>query len=279
MNIYIIGLGLIGSSIARAIKKNNLKHKVFGFDENDDAVNFAIKENIIHEAFSIKEINETHNCHSLVIVAASPIASADILKGLKGLFNQDHLVITDVCSVKSHILNALNGLDTPNLVLSHPMAGSHKSGIESGVEDLFDQKKVLISSVNSSNNALEIVESFWHSLDAHTLRINAEDHDELLSATSHLPHVFVYALLKFLQDKSITNLSEVSGGGLKSLLRIGSSSPQMWSDIFLLNKKNVLQDIDSLVLALGNLKSAINNDPQTLQNILQTLKEYKDNQL
>lgn len=279
MNIYIIGLGLIGSSIARAIKKNNLKHKVFGFDENDDAVNFAIKENIIHEAFSIKDINETHNCHSLVIVAASPIASADILKGLKGLFNQDHLVITDVCSVKSHILNALNGLDTPNLVLSHPMAGSHKSGVESGVEDLFDQKKVLISSVNSSNNALEIVESFWHSLDAHTLRINAEDHDELLSATSHLPHVFVYALLKFLKDKSITNLSEVSGGGLKSLLRIGSSSPQMWSDIFLLNKKNVLQDIDALVLALGNLKSAINNDPQTLQNILQTLKEYKDNQL
>ena len=91
--------------------------------------------------------------------------------------------------------------------------------------------------------------------------------------------MFVYALLQFLKDKGISNLSEVSGGGLKSLLRIGSSSPQMWSDIFLLNKKNILQDIDSLLLALGDLKSAINNDPQTLQNILHTLKAYKDNQI
>ena len=278
MNIYIIGLGLIGSSIARAVKKNNLKHKVFGFDENDDAVHFSLKENIIDEVFSIQDISDTHNSQSLIIIAASPIASADILKGLRELFNQNHVVITDVCSVKSHMLNALNGLDTPNLVLSHPLAGSHKSGVESGVEDLFDQKKVLISSVHSSNHALEIVESFWHALGAHTLRINAEDHDELLSATSHLPHVFVYALLQFLKDKGISNLSEVSGGGLKSLLRIGSSSPQMWSDIFLLNKKNVLQDIDALVSALGNLKTSINNDPQTLKNILQTLKAYKDNQ-
>mgnify|MGYP003342823200 FL=1 len=231
MNIYIIGLGLIGSSIARAIRKKELSYKIYGCDTDVDSVNFALRENIIDESFFYENLELDASSNSLIIVAASPSVSANIFTQLQHLFDSKSLAITDVCSIKNHLLNELNGTNAENIVFSHPMAGSHLSGVESGNEDLFNNKYILISPFNSEDNAIKIVEDFWRSLDAIPHRIKAEDHDSLLSATSHLPHILVYALLRYLQEKDIQDLEKVSAGGLQSLLRIGSSSPKMWSDI------------------------------------------------
>ena len=151
--------------------------------------------------------------------------------------------------------------------------------MESGNEDLFDSKHVLISPFHSEDKAITIVEEFWRSLDAIPYRIKAEDHDSLLSATSHLPHILVYALLQYLQEKDIQDLEKVSGAGLQSLLRIGSSSPKMWGDIFLLNKNNIAKDIDAIIESLNKLKTEINIEADSLEGLLNSLKNFKEDTL
>jgi len=279
MNIYIIGLGFIGSSIARAIRKKQLNYRIYGCDVDLDSVKYALQKNIIDESFSYENIDLDTSSNSLIIVAASPSASATIFGQLQHLFNIKSLAITDVCSIKNHLLNELSEANTANIVFSHPMAGSHLSGVESGNEDLFKNKYVLISPFNSEDNAIIIVENFWRSLDVIPHRVKAEDHDSLLSATSHLPHILVYALLKYLQEKDIQDLEKVSGGGLQSLLRIGSSSPKMWSDIFLSNKTNLTKDIDAIIDSLNKLKKEINIEASSLEALLNSLKNFKEETL
>jgi len=279
MNIYIIGLGFIGSSIARAIRKKQLNYRIYGCDVDLDSVKYALQKNIIDESFSYENIDLDTSSNSLIIVAASPSASATIFGQLQHLFNIKSLAITDVCSIKNHLLNELSEANTANIVFSHPMAGSHLSGVESGNEDLFKNKYVLISPFNSEDNRIIIVENFWRSLDVIPHRVKAEDHDSLLSATSHLPHILVYALLKYLQEKDIQDLEKVSGGGLQSLLRIGSSSPKMWSDIFLLNKTNLTKDIDAIIDSLNKLKKEINIEASSLEALLNSLKNFKEETL
>jgi len=279
MNIYIIGLGFIGSSIARAIRKKQLNYKIYGCDVDLDSVKYAMQKNIIDESFSYENIDLDTSSNSLIIVAASPSASATIFGQLQHLFNIKSLAITDVCSIKNHLLNELSEANTANIVFSHPMAGSHLSGVESGNEDLFKNKYVLISPFNSEDNGIIIVENFWRSLDVIPHRVKAEDHDSLLSATSHLPHILVYALLKYLQEKDIQDLEKVSGGGLQSLLRIGSSSPKMWSDIFLSNKTNLTKDIDAIIDSLNKLKKEINIEASSLEALLNSLKNFKEETL
>ena len=279
MNIYIIGLGLIGSSIARAIRKKELSYKIYGCDTDTDSVDYALKENIIDEFFSYENLELDHVSNSLLIVAASPLVTATIFNQLQHLFNIKSLAITDVCSVKNHLLHELSGTNAANIVFSHPMAGSHLSGVESGNEDLFNNKYILISPFNSEDNAIKIVEEFWRSLDAIPHTIKAEDHDSLLSVTSHLPHILIYALLKYLHEKDIQDLEKVSGGGLQSLLRIGSSSPKMWSDIFLSNKNNLTKDIDSIIESLNQLKIEINAEASSIESLLNSLKNFKEDTL
>ena len=276
MNIYIIGLGLIGSSIARAIRKKLLNYRIYGCDTDFDSVSYALQENIIDESFAYESLELDNLPNSLIIVAASPSVTATIFNQLQHLSNIESLAITDVCSIKNHLLNELSGINSANIVFSHPMAGSHLSGVESGNEDLFKDKHVLISPFNSEDKAINIVEEFWRSLDAIPHRIKAEDHDGLLSATSHLPHILVFALLQYLQEKDIQDLDKVSGGGLQSLLRIGSSSPKMWSDIFLLNKNNLTKDIDAIIESLNKLKTEINVEASPLESILNSLKNFKE---
>ena len=180
MNIYIIGLGLIGSSIARAIRKKQLNYKIYGCDIDLGSVKYALQEHIIDESFSYENFDLDTSSNSLIIVAASPSVSATIFTQLQHLFNIKSLAITDVCSIKNHLLNELSGTNAENIVFSHPMAGSHLSGVESGNEDLFNNKYVLISPFNSENDAIKIVEDFWRSLDAIPHLIKAEDHDSLL---------------------------------------------------------------------------------------------------
>ena len=276
MNIYIIGLGLIGSSIARAIRKKQLSYRIYGCDIDFNSVKYALQENIIDESFSYKNLDLDASSNSLIIVAASPSVSATIFTQLQHLFNIKSLAITDVCSIKNHLLNELSETNSANIVFSHPMAGSHLSGVESGIEDLFDNKYVLISPFKSENDAIKIVEDFWRSLDAIPHIIKAEDHDSLLSATSHLPHILVYALLQYLQEKDIQDLEKVSGGGLQSLLRIGSSSPIMWNDIFLSNKNNLTKDIDAIIESLNKLKTEINLEGSSLEDLLTSLKNFKE---
>ena len=234
--ILIIGLGLIGSSIAMASRSKGIV--VHGFDINEAYVTKALEEKIIDGSFSsIKEINNKDLIGKvdLIIVSVSPKNTQDVINELDVLWNSD-ITITDTASVKNH----LRFPSSSNIVLSHPIAGSDKSGIEAGIDDLFIGKKnVICNPFNADQYHVDRLKDFWkHALQMRVSEMSVKDHDILFAVTSHLPHLISYALIDSIR-LSATNVEDNAGGGLKEFIRLSGSNPEMWSEIFELNGMKV----------------------------------------
>ena len=164
-----------------------------------------------------------------------------------------------------------------NIVFSHPVAGSHLSGEINSIEDLFKRKSTILS-YHDSAAPLHVnrVMSLWQELGSKVSVLDAELHDQIFAYSSHLPHVVAYALLNTLKGLDQDDLELFSGGGLGEFLRLVSSSPKMWTDIFLMNEKNIAFAIDDLVKSLNILQDKIRNDPKSLQDFLSELKAFKE---
>ena len=236
MKIIIIGLGLIGGSIAKTLSGLN-GYKILAFDTNQSSIKNAIENQSIHAAISsLNELKNEDYENSLVILATPPSTSIDILKSLSFLFNSS-VTITDTSSVKSSLNKILKEFDFPkNIIFSHPVAGSHLSGEMNSITDLFQDKLVILSHHNSvSQLHLDRVIDLWDRLGSKVSVLDAELHDHIFAYSSHLPHVVAYALLKTLKELDQYNLVLFSGGGLGEFLRLASSSSQMWTYIFSMN--------------------------------------------
>jgi prephenate dehydrogenase len=214
---------------------------------------------------------------SVVIIATPPSATDDILKSLNFIFNSS-VTITDTTSTKSSLNKTLQEFNFPkNIVFSHPVAGSHLSGEKNSVADLFNKKSTILSYHDSvGSKHVDRVTNLWNTLGSNITVLDAELHDKIFAYSSHLPHVAAYALLNTLKELEQDDLSDFSGGGLGEFLRLASSSPKIWGDIFSMNEKNILLAIDDLINNLIILKDKIGNDPQTLQTFLGELKDFKE---
>ena len=277
MNIVIIGLGLIGGSIAKSLSVID-KVKIKAFDMNKDSINNALENGSIHSAIhSLEELKNTEFNNSIIIIATPPSAVVNVLKSISFLFNST-ATITDTTSTKSLLDQCLKEFDFPNnVIFSHPVAGSHLSGEINSIIDLFHGKSVILSHHHSvSQLHLDNVTDLWKKLGSKVSVIDVKIHDEIFAYTSHLPHAVSYALLRTLRELDQKNLSVFSGGGLGEFLRLASSSTQMWSDVFLINKKNIIMAIDDLIENLNLLKNDIENNPKDLQLLLEELKIFKE---
>ena len=277
MNIVIIGLGLIGGSIAKSLSVID-KVKIKAFDMNKDSINNALENGSIHGAIhSLEELKNKEFNNSIIIIATPPSAVVNVLKSISFLFNST-ATITDTTSTKSLLDQCLKEFDFPNnVIFSHPVAGSHLSGEINSIIDLFHGKSVILSHHHSvSQLHFDKVTDLWNKLGSKVTVIDVKIHDEIFAYTSHLPHAVSYALLRTLRELDQKNLSVFSGGGLGEFLRLASSSTQMWADVFSINKKNVVMAIDDLIENLNLLKNDIENNPKDLQLLLEELKIFKE---
>ena len=277
MKIIIIGLGLIGGSIAKQLMAKN-EMTILAYDANQNSIQNALNKSNIHGAIThLDELQLPEHENSLIVIATPPKASLEILRSLSPLFNSS-ITITDTASIKMPIESLLKNFNTPdNIVFSHPIAGSHNSGQQHSQNDLFLDKNVIISAPLSANKEhIQKVKFLWEALHSKVINLDSKTHDYIFAHSSHLPHFASYALLMTLMDLKEENISQFSGGGFGEFLRLASSSPEMWADIFALNKKNINASIDSFIGNLNHLKSTINKEPATIQALLADLKNFKE---
>ena len=277
MKIIIIGLGLIGGSIAKALSSAQ-DYEIFAFDSDQQSIKNALHNQSIQGSLnSLNDLESAEYSHSLVIISTPPSVTNDILKSLDFLFNSS-VTITDTTSSKSSLNITLQEFYFPkNFIFSHPVAGSHLSGEKNSVANLFDGKSTILSYHESvASQHIDRVKSLWSKLGSNIKVLDIELHDQIFAYSSHLPHIAAYALLNTLKGLDQDDLSDFSGGGLGEFLRLVSSSPEMWADIFSMNEKNIALAIDDLMKSLIILKDKIGNDPQALQTFLGELKDFKE---
>ena len=259
--VTIVGVGLLGGSIGLAIKKKKLADKVVGFFRHKNKIPAAIKKGVIDEGSDdfVQAIKGSD-----FIIFCSPVS--DIIKKLKQLkkMGLNSVLITDTGSTKQEIAAASHGL---HFIGSHPLAGSEQSGMNHSKADLFNDSLCALtpSKTNSLNKSYERLAEFWKSLGAKTIILKPEKHDQILALASHLPHAVVFSLMESIPKEVIP----FAAGGLKDTTRIALSNPEIWIDIFLSNKKNILRSVDSFEKSLQRFKKALaKNDRRNLLSLL-----------
>jgi len=280
--ILIIGVGMIGASIALASKSKGIK--VVGFDNNLEFLNNAVKKQIIDEGIDLlDEINLKNHIKDidLIIIAVPPKQTLEVLNSLKELWNTD-ITITDTSSVKNHIQLK----NVSNIILSHPISGSDQSGLSAADSNLFQGKKnILCNPFDSSKEHFDKVDNFWkNALQMRTSLMTVAEHDLVFAMTSHLPHLVSYALIDSIR-LSNTDVGDNAGGGLKEFLRLSGSNPEMWSDIFTLNRVDLIKALAGMQVSLNNLLELISETKQIpdifshlefLKNELDEIKSFKE---
>ena len=280
-SIVIIGLGLMGGSVAKALKNKNPDISISAFDHNNSALDLALDVGIIDQKISaLEEINQfTSDDVDIIIIAVPVIESLKVFDAINGLFNSE-ITITDTASAKLLISNHLeeNYSSPTNIILSHPMAGSHNTGVGYADEAMFSNKKVLITELlNPKDHCMKMVTNLWEGLGAAVFKIDPVRHDEIMSYASHLPHVISYAVLNSIMKNANKDITTFSAGGLKDFVRIAGSDPKMWTDIFLSNKKSILKAIDAYKDSLDEIKELVESENEKeLQDLLGSIKEYKN---
>jgi len=279
LNICIIGLGLIGGSWVKALREKGMQGCVTGFDRNLDSMQQAVELGIIDRYASTAR--EAVKGADLVILSVPILAIKDILLEIKPNLSSD-TILTDVGSVKGNVVEAMRevfGEDKATFILGHPIAGSEKSGIKASDSSLYENHTVILTPLeNTDTKALATVRSLWEFVGASVEQMEVKHHDEVLAATSHLPHLLAYSLVDTLahshENKEIFNYA---AGGFRDFTRIAASSPKMWHDIFTANKSAVLDALDLFNHDLALLREAIDSsDSNAMMGIFTRAKVARD---
>jgi len=275
--ITIIGVGLIGGSLAKSIKNNNLAEVVFGFGRNLSRLKDAQKSNIIDQ-YSI-DISEALDGASIVVIATPVGTFESILRELKPYITEG-MIITDVGSTKTGIAKAAREILVEMascFVPAHPIAGKEKSGFESSDAELFLNKKVIITPLEiNTDKTINSLKKLWEDVGADVDFMSAESHDELLGMTSHLPHMLAFSLVNYLITQN-PSASIYAAGGFKDFSRIASGDAVMWRDICLNNREQIIAHIKSYQETLSALVDAIDNqDKDKLESFFRDAKTTRD---
>ena len=277
--VCIIGCGLIGSSIARAIRKNHLSSKIVSSNRSDSVNKKVIELKIVDDSSSdTKKMAEGSD----LIIIATPLSSyEDIISKIKNSLKSG-TILTDVGSVKENIINLIEKNVPANVswISSHPIAGTEESGPEAGFSELFKNRWcILTPSKKAQEKDIKLLETFWKKIGSKVDIMEAKQHDYILSITSHMPHLIAYNIVNTslnIQDEKESVIVKYSAGGLRDFTRIAASNPIMWRDIFIQNKKNTAKMIDKFIEDLEDLKKAIENeDGKKLEEVFTKTKRIR----
>ena len=257
--IAIIGLGLIGSSVARAVRERLPDARVAGYDA-DPAVRDRVRTlDLAHASFD--SAAEAVRDAGLVILCV-PLGAMASVAGEMASGLAPHAIVTDVGSSKEGVLTALTeALPNARIVPSHPVAGTEHSGPDAGFASLFDGRWCILTPPPDADDAdIGRVAAFWETLGADVEIMEARHHDLVLAVTSHLPHLIAYTIVGTASDLEDVTRSEVikySAGGFRDFTRIAASDPTMWRDVFLSNREAVLEILQRFSEDLTALQRAI----------------------
>lgn len=256
--VTIIGLGLIGGSLAWGLKKSGRVGEIFGVDLDKEAVDYAIREGIIDSGSKV--IEKGVDLSQVVVIAVHVGLIPRVAKSVASIASP-RTVITDVGSVKEKIVEEIESSLPPHLhfVGGHPIAGTERSGARAADFNLFQGKRCILTPTSKTNpEALGKVKNLWEAVGARVFTMDAGTHDRVFGFVSHLPHVVAYALINAVASvEKPDNILDFAGGGLRDYTRIGASSPEMWCDIFLENKENTLEALREFKRALEKIEGLI----------------------
>ena len=277
--VCIIGCGLIGSSLARAIKKHNLSEKIVSSNRSDIVNKKVLGLKIVDDSSS--DTQKMAKDSDLIIIA-TPLSSYEnvILKIKNSLKNG--MILTDVGSVKERVISLVEKAIPKDVswIPSHPIAGTEESGPEAGFSELFKNRWcILTPSKKAKGKDIDTLKSFWKKIGSKVDIMDAKQHDYILSITSHIPHLVAYNIVNTsinIQEEKQSAIIKYSAGGLRDFTRIAASNPIMWRDIFIQNKKNTSKEIEKFIANLKDLKNAIvNEDGKKLEEIFIKTKKLE----
>jgi prephenate dehydrogenase len=277
--ITIIGVGLLGGSIGLAAQQHRIADKVWGLVRNKTNLK-KCKELRVADEFT-QSLDKAVQDADLVILCTPISQMLPLVSRMLGALKSG-AIITDVGSVKTGVVHDLEDLIKKagaHFVGSHPMAGGEKAGVSAARADLFSNAVCVVTpSKNSDIEAVGKVELFWQSLGARVLKMDAAQHDLLVSRSSHLPHVVAATLAGLVLDpKSPKQQASLCATGFRDTTRIASGSPEMWRDISMANRKNISRSVDVFVAELKKFQTALKaGDAKAVENFFTTAKTRRD---
>ena len=278
-SVLIVGVGLIGSSLARAIKENDLAINIYGIDNNLNNLKKCEELKLLSRGeSSLDNFSEQFD----MIIICSPLSTyKKIFFNLNNYISQDTL-ITDVGSTKMSVINNFKETATNKhlfFIPSHPIAGLEKSGPEFGFAKLFVNRFCIITPFEDDANSLKKVSIFWNSIGMKVQKMDAEHHDRVLAMTSHIPQLIAYSIVATATELETHLKDEVikySAAGFRDFTRLAGSDPIMWRDIYSTNKEAVLEMLERFTEDLSTLQKAIrNNDSSFLEKTFRSTREVR----
>lgn len=273
----IIGLGLIGSSLARCIKKNDPNVWIYGWDKSNETNKTAVENKVVDY---LPESFEAAAQASDVIVLAVPVNTAQYyLKELSTIALKKETIITDTSSTKQEIVCTAKFYNL-NFIGGHPMAGSHKSGIFACDENLFENAYYIFTPIKvEQETQVKQLEEFFSGTRAKFVQLDPKEHDEITGMLSHLPHIIASGLVN---QADVFNYKhprskQLAAGGFRDITRIASSDPQMWTDILLSNRHVLLQMLSQWQKTMSQLSFWLKNkDAKQIHHFFENAKEMRD---
>jgi 3-phosphoshikimate 1-carboxyvinyltransferase len=276
--LSVIGLGLIGGSLALAARQKGLAKEVVAFDQNPGELEVGLAKGLIDKACtSLKEAVEGAD----VLVIAVPVRSVLAVLQSVAPFLDASTILTDVGSVKGSFVQAAEqvfGKSRHRIVPGHPIAGSEESGAGAANGELFTGYKVILTPLEYSDaEATKTIAQLWAGCGATVLSMGVAHHDDVLAATSHLPHLIAFSLVDTLAgEEDNREIFQYAAGGFRDFTRIAASDPVMWRDIFLVNRDATLAVLDRFMDDLGRLREAIHQqDAETMMNVFSRAKSAR----
>lgn len=256
MNIAIIGLGLMGGSLALSLKKENYVSSIVGYDHNEQHKIDALKLGLVEKIVSFEEIKKCD-----VIFLAIPVNG--IIASLKDMTDVSELTtIIDLGSTKEKIVASVPPIIRKNFVAAHPMTGTENFGPSAAIEKLYEDKVVVLCDLeDSGEHQTTTARKIFKSLKMKKYFMKAKEHDRHAAFISHMPHAISYSIANtVMKQEKKHNILALAAGGFRSMSRLAKSSPDMWEDVFKQNKENILEAIELFEVELSNLKKSVQND-------------------
>lgn len=277
--ILVAGLGLIGGSLAKGMTLSDQNY-VIGYDVNTEALAFASENGIVHEIFS--DFIQAAKQADFIILAAPISETILLMKQLDNILFDHDVIVSDVASVKSSIVQEANLLSNKHVIFigGHPMAGSHKRGISAAREHLFENAiYVLTPTTYRSKEKINALKGILKQTKSHFVILDPSEHDEMTGVVSHFPHLIASSLVQQAKKWENTHayLPHLAAGGFRDITRIASSNPEMWQDIFYHNRTKMAHLLEEWITEMTRLKKLVEqNDKRNMITYLTQAKEYRD---